>query len=46
VVKKDGSIGWIGHPLMGLEEAIELALNNKLTPEAAAGNINVWERKA
>jgi len=45
VVNKDGRIGWIGHPLMGLEEAIELAVKNKLTPESAAEISKIWKAK-
>ncbi|RYG27203.1 TlpA family protein disulfide reductase [bacterium] len=43
VVDKHGKIGWIGHPLMGLEEAVDLALQDKLDAKAAAEIDKTWE---
>lgn len=43
VVDKHGKIGWIGHPLMGLEEAVDLALVDKLDANAAAEIDKTWE---
>ena len=45
VVDKQGRIGWIGHPLMGLEEALDLATADKLTPEASAAIGKSWEAR-
>ncbi len=45
VVDKAGKIGWIGHPLMGLEEAVDLALENKLDVGAAAKIDKDWEAR-
>ncbi len=47
VVRKDGRIGWVGHPLMGLEDAIVLARKDQLTESAAEFISKHWiERKA
>jgi thiol-disulfide isomerase/thioredoxin len=43
VVDKHGKIGWIGHPLMGLEEALNLALDDKLDANAAEAIDKTWE---
>jgi hypothetical protein len=43
VVDKEGKIGWIGHPLMGLEQAVDLALEGKLTPDAAKKIQDGWD---
>ncbi len=36
IVDKRGIIAWIGHPVEGMEEALQLALKDQLTPEAGA----------
>jgi len=43
VVDKEGKIGWVGHPLMGLEEAVDLALEGKLTPDDAKKIQDKWD---
>ncbi len=43
VVDKAGRIGWIGHPLMGLDQAVQLATEDKLDKEAAAAIDKTWE---
>lgn len=45
VVNADGRIGWIGHPLMGLDEAIALAVEGKLTAEASMALVEQWKVK-
>jgi thiol-disulfide isomerase/thioredoxin len=45
VLDKQGKIGWIGHPLMGLDEAVSLAVEGKLDKEAAAAIDKSWEAK-
>lgn len=45
VITGEGRIGWIGHPLMGLEDAVKLAVENKLTPEAAKNIDEQWRAK-
>lgn len=45
VVNKDGRIGWIGHPLMGLEEAVALAIEDKLTAETAGDIVKDWNER-
>src|SRR4029077_10927698 len=45
VVDKEGKIGWMGHPLMGLEEAVDLALEGKLTPETSKAIQDKWDAK-
>lgn len=45
VVDHQGRIGWIGHPLMGLEQALDLAVADKLTPDAAAEIGKAWDAK-
>lgn len=42
VVDRQGKIGWIGHPLMGLEEAVDLALEGHLDATAAAAIDKAW----
>lgn len=43
VVDHQGRIGWIGHPLMGLDQAVELATQDKLDAGAAAAIDKTWE---
>jgi len=45
VVDKQGKIAWIGHPLMGLQEALDLAVDDKLTADAAASIDSAWKTK-
>lgn len=45
VVTKEGKLGWMGHPMMGLEEAVKLALEGKLTTEAAQQIDRMWVEK-
>jgi hypothetical protein len=43
VIDKQGKIAWIGHPLMGLDEALDLALQDKLNEKAAKRIAETWE---
>ncbi|WP_443939202.1 TlpA family protein disulfide reductase [Pedobacter sp. MW01-1-1] len=43
VIDKKGRIGWMGHPLMGLSEALALATQNKLTVDAAQAINKKWQ---
>ncbi len=45
VIDKKGRIAWQGHPLMGLEEAIELAKKDKLTMEVAEDIHKTWKAR-
>lgn len=45
VVDKEGKIGWVGHPLMGLEDAVQLAIDGKLDATAAAKIDSDWKEK-
>jgi len=45
VIDKQGKIGWIGHPLLGLEEAVEAAIDGKLDATAAAKIDTDWKAK-
>ncbi|WP_343561656.1 TlpA disulfide reductase family protein [Sphingobacterium sp.] len=42
VINSDGKVGWIGHPLMGLEEAMKLSVEGKLNAHSGAGIDSVW----
>lgn len=43
VVDKQGRIAWMGHPMMGLSEALELATTDQLTGEAAKEISSKWK---
>jgi thiol-disulfide isomerase/thioredoxin len=45
VVDKTGKIGWIGHPLMGLEQAVDLAIDGKLDATSGAAIDQAWQVK-
>ncbi len=45
VVDKTGKIGWIGHPLMGLEQAVDLAIDGKLDATSGAAIDQAWKDK-
>ncbi|UYQ95795.1 TlpA family protein disulfide reductase [Chitinophaga horti] len=45
VIDRMGNVAWIGHPLMGLQEAVELARQDKLTASAAQKVNEDWNAK-
>ena len=34
VIDKSGNVAWIGHPMQGLDEVVDLIVNDKYSPEA------------